>query len=58
MEEASTFSAGSISISALELLGMVVSACMLAVVPVGEKGCMLLRGDNEAAVLGAALSGG
>ena len=44
----------SISINALELLGMVMSAYMLAEVcgerPVGNEDCVLLRGDNEAAV--------
>ena len=43
-----------ISINALELLGMVMSAYMLVVVcgerPVGNKDCVLLRGDNEATV--------
>ena len=44
----------SISINALELLGMVMSAYMLVAVcgerPVGDKDCELLRGDNKAAV--------
>ena len=44
----------SISINALELLGMVMSAYMLVVVcserPVWDKDCVLLRGDNEVAV--------
>lgn len=44
----------SISINALELLGMVISAYMLVVVcgerPAGDNDCVLLRGDNEAAI--------
>ena len=43
-----------ICVNALELLGMVMSAHMLAVVygerPVGDKDCVLLRSDNQAAV--------
>ena len=43
-----------ICVNALELLGMVMSAHMLVVVygerPVGDKDCVLLRSDNEAAV--------
>ena len=44
----------SICVNALELLGMVMSAHMLVVVygerPVGDKDCVLLRSDNEAAI--------
>ena len=44
----------SISIEALELLGMVMYAFMLVVVcgerPVGDKDCVLLQGDNNAVV--------
>ena len=56
MEAASTFSRSQdiISVNALELFGMVMSVYMLAVVcggrPVGDKDCVLLRGDNKAAV--------
>ena len=43
-----------ICVNALELLGMVMSAHMLVVVygerPVGDKDCVLLRSDNEAAI--------
>ena len=45
---------GTIFINALELLDMMMSAYMLVVVgdkrPVGDRGCALLRGGNEAAV--------
>ena len=44
----------SASINTLELLGIMISAYMLIVVcgkhPVGDRDCVLLRGDNEAAV--------
>ena len=43
-----------ICVNALELLGMVMSAHMLFVVygehPVGDKDCVMLRSDNEAAI--------
>lgn len=43
-----------ISINAAELLGMVMTVYVLALVcctrPVGDSDCVLLRGDNEAAV--------
>ena len=56
MEAASTFSRSQdiISVNTFELFGMVMSAYMLAVVcggrPVEDKDCVLLRGDNKAAV--------
>ena len=49
------------SINTIELLGMMMSAYMLVVVcgerPVGDKDCVLLRGDNEAAA-GCGVVGG